>query len=78
MDAAMTSLRIQNTCQHASLELNETLNAFDATTDQNNKPALTACLMSQFLITMCCLVDVVRFELLMDSIENELSVVERI
>ena len=68
---AMTSLRIENICLQASLELNETVDAYRDRIDISREAHLTGYLMSHFLITMCCLADTVRFDLLMESLKAD-------
>ena len=67
----MTSLRIENLCLQASLELNETVDAYKDRIDVSREAHLTGYLMCHFLITMCCLGDSVRFDLLMESLKAD-------
>lgn len=67
----MTSLRVENMCLQASLELNETIDAYRDRIDISREAHFTGYLMSHFLITMCCLGDTVRFDLLMESLKAD-------
>ncbi len=67
----MTSLRIENLCLKASLELNETIDAYKDRIDVSREAHLTGYLMGHFLMTMCCLGDSVRFDLLMESLKAD-------
>ena len=67
----MTSLRIENLCLQASLELNETVDAYRDRIDVSREAHLTGYLMCHFLMTMCCLGDSVRFDLLMESLKAD-------
>ena len=65
----MTSLRVENLCLEASLELNETIGAYRDRIDVSREAHLTGYLMGHFLMTMCCLGDSIRFDLLMGSLK---------
>ena len=67
----MTSLRVENMCLQASLELNETIDAYRDRIDISREAHFTGYLMSHFLMTMCCLADTVRFDLLMESLKAD-------
>ena len=67
----MTSLRVENMCLQASLELNETIDAYRDRIDVSREAHFTGYLMSHFLMTMCCLADTVRFDLLMESLKAD-------
>ena len=68
----MTSLRIENICLRASLEINAAKNADKDRRDVSSKAYLTGYLLSHFLLTMTSLCDSVRFDLLVDPMKDQL------
>ena len=60
----MTSLRIENICLRARLEINAAIDADKNRRDVSNKAYLTGYLLSHSLLTMTSLRDSVRFDLL--------------
>ena len=69
----MTSLRIENICLQASLELNETVHAYRARIDVSREAQVAGGRMLHFRGTMCCLADSFRFDLLMECVEADVS-----
>ena len=68
----MTSLRIENICLRASLEINPANNADKDRRDVSSKAYLTGYLLSHFLLTMTSLCDSVCLDLLVDPMKDQL------
>ena len=68
----MTSLRIENLCLRARLELVETINAYSVYTHVDKEAHLNGYLMCHFLMTMTCLADSIRFDLLIGPLKDDL------
>ena len=68
----MTSLRIENICLRASLEINSAMDADKDRRDVNSEANLTGYLLSHFLMTMTLLGDSVRYDLLVDPMKDQL------
>ena len=68
----MTSLRIENLCLRARLELVETIDACKVCTDVSKEAHLNGYLMCHFLMTMTRLAESIRFDLLTDPLKDDL------
>jgi hypothetical protein len=68
----MTSLRIENICLRASLEINSAIDTDNDRRDVSSEAHLTGYLLSHFLMTMTSLSDAVRFDLLVDPMKDQL------
>ena len=68
----MTSLRIENICLRASLEINSAIDADNDRRDVSSEAHLTGYLLSHFLMTMTSLSEAVRFDLLVDPMKDQL------
>ena len=65
----MTSERVENICLQAQVELEKTLQVYEDYAGSNQEPHLTSYILSHFLITLCCLGDSVRFDLMIEAME---------
>ena len=68
----MTSLRVENLCLRARLELAETIDEYKDCKDVSAEAHLNGYLMCHFLMTMTCLADSIRFDLLIGPLKDDL------
>ena len=72
LGVGMASLRIENICLRASLEINAAIDADKDRIDVSSEAHLTGYLLSHFLMTMTSLGESVRFDLLVDPMKDQL------